>query len=75
MLNKRLSGSCCGGRTFDTTRPGFESNHPQLLMNIYLLLIVSRKDENNEKEAENGPLKNLWSGIQTYNSLENEALA
>ena len=36
--------------------PGFESSHRQLLLNIYLLLTVCRKDENKEKEAGNGPI-------------------
>ena len=35
--------------------PGFESSHRQLLLNIYLLLTVCRKDENKEKEVANGP--------------------
>ena len=30
--------------------PGFESSHRQLLLNIYLLLTVCRKDENKEKK-------------------------
>ena len=34
---------------------GFESSHWQLLLNIYLLLTVCRKDENKEKGAGNGP--------------------
>ena len=52
-------GSGCGavGRAVasNTRGPGFESSHWQLLLNIYLLLTVCRKDENKEKEAENGP--------------------
>ena len=39
----------------DTRGPGFESSHRQLLLNNYLLLTVCRKDENKEKEAQNGP--------------------
>ena len=39
----------------DTRGPGFESSHRQLLLNIYLLLTVCRKDENKEKEARSGP--------------------
>ena len=54
-------GSGCGavGRVVasDTRGPGFESSHRQLLLNIYLLLTVCRKDENKEKEAGNGPFK------------------
>ena len=46
-------GSGCGavGRAvaYDTRRPRFESSHRQLLLNIYLLLTVCRKDENKEK--------------------------
>ena len=46
-------GSGCGavGRAvaYDTRGPGFESSHRQLLLNIYLLLTVCRKDENKEK--------------------------
>ena len=53
-------GSGCGavGRAVasDTRGPRFESSHWQLLLNIYLLLTVCRKDENKEKEAENGPV-------------------
>ena len=45
--------SGCGavGRavTYDTRGPGFDSSHRQLLLNIYLLLTVCRKDENKEK--------------------------
>ena len=52
-------GSGCGavGRAVasNTRGPGFESSHRQLLLNIYLLLTVCRKDENKEKEAGNGP--------------------
>ena len=47
------SGSGCGavGRAvaYDTRGPGFDSSHRQLLLNIYLLLTVCRKDENKEK--------------------------
>ena len=54
-------GSGCGavGRAVasDTRGPRFESSHRQLLLNIYLLLTVCRKDENKEKEAGNGPFK------------------
>ena len=54
-----LMGSGCGavGRVVasNTRGPGFESSHRQLLLNIYLLLTVCRKDKNKEKEAANGP--------------------
>ena len=59
-------GSGCGavGRAVasDTRGPGFESSHRQLLLNIYLLLTVCRKDENKGKEAGNGHFfkKNLY---------------
>ena len=36
------------------------SSHRQLLLNIYFLLTVCRKDENKEKEAGNDSLKNLY---------------
>ena len=57
--NQQLSltnlGSGCGavGRAvaFDTRGPGFDSSHWQLLLNIYLLLTVCRKDENKEKRS------------------------
>ena len=56
---KKVKGSGCGavGRAVasDIRGPGFESSHWQLLLNIYLLLTVCRKDENKEKEAGNGP--------------------
>ena len=52
MTNTFL-GSGCGavGRAvaYDTRGPRFESSHRQLLLNIYLLLTVCRKDENKEK--------------------------
>ena len=52
-------GSGCGavGRVVvsNTRGPRFKSSHRQLLLNIYLLLTVCRKDENKEKEARNGP--------------------
>ena len=35
--------------------PKFESSHQQLLLSIFLLLTICRKDENKEKEAGNGP--------------------
>ena len=63
MINKQLGnlGQCCGavGKAVAsyTRGLGFESSHWQLLLNIYLLLTVGRKDENKEKEAENGPFK------------------
>ena len=48
-----MEGSGCGavGRVVasNTGGPGFESSHWQLLVNIYLLLPVCRKDENKEK--------------------------
>ena len=47
-------GSGCGavGRAVacNPRGPGFESSHRQLLLNIYLLLTVCRKDENKEKK-------------------------
>ena len=36
--------------------PGFESSHRQLLLNIYLLLTVCRKDENKEKRGREWPI-------------------
>ena len=49
----QVLGSGCGavGRAvaYDSRGPGFESSHRQLLLNIYLLLTVYRKDENKEK--------------------------
>ena len=57
------TGSGCGavGRVVasNTRGPGFESSHRQLLLNIYLLLTVCRKDEN-KKEAANGPFKKYF---------------
>ena len=48
-----FKGSGCGevGRmvAYDTRGPGFESSNRQLILNIYLLLTVCRKDENKEK--------------------------
>ena len=48
-----VQGSGCGAVggvvAYDTRGPGFESSHRQLLLNIYLLLTVCRKDENKEK--------------------------
>ena len=58
IIRVGTGGSGCGavGRAVasDTRGPGFESSHQQLLLNIYLLLTVCRKDENKEKEAGNG---------------------
>ena len=52
-------GSGCGkverAVASKTRGPKFESSHQQLLLNNYLLLTVCSKDENKEKEAENGP--------------------
>ena len=69
-------GSGCGavGRAvaYDTRGPGFESSHRQLLLNIYLLLTVCRKDENKEKEAENGPFfKKTFTLPQGFKKLTN----
>ena len=55
-----LKGSGCGavGRVVAscTRGPGFESSHRQLLLNIYLLLTVCRKNgKRKKKEAANGP--------------------
>ena len=67
------SGSGCGavGRAVASyiRGPGFESSHRQLLLNIYLLLTVCRKDENKEKEAGNGPfLKSILIEWRVLNS-------
>ena len=65
MVNFVFMGSGCGsvGRAVasNTRGPGFESSHRQLLLNIYLLLTVCRKDENKEKEAGNGPIFKKYS--------------
>ena len=47
--------------------PGSNPVIGNFYLNIYLLLTVCRKDENKEKEAENGPFfkKNCWKNI-TY---------
>ena len=54
-------GSGCGavGRAVacNTRGPGFESSHQQLLLNIYLLLTVCRKDKNKEKRGREWPIK------------------
>ena len=68
-----MVGSGCGavGRVVasDTRGPGFESSHRQLLLNIYLLLTVCRKDENKEKEAGNGPFFKKRSNCTTTCAL------
>ena len=55
----KIVGSGCGavGRAVasHSRGPGFESSHRQLLLNIYLLSTVCRKDENKEKDAGNDP--------------------
>ena len=52
-LTFHFLGSGCGavGRAvaYDTRGPRFKSSHWQLLLNIYLLLTVCRKDENKDK--------------------------
>ena len=49
---------------YNTRGPGFEFSHRQLLLNIYLLLTVCRKDKNKEKGAGNGPfLKRDWPQV------------
>ena len=74
-------GSGCGafGRVVasNTRGPGFESSHWQLLLNIYLLLTVCRKDENKEKEAGNGPffLKKSTVPKRLFKNTENRDLA
>ena len=50
-------GSVDSAVTSDSGGPGFESSPRQLLLTNYLLLTASRKDEIQEKEAGNGPLK------------------
>ena len=54
--NGPLQGSGCGavGRAvaYDARGPEFESSHRQLLLNIYLLLTVCRKDENKKRGRE-----------------------
>ena len=58
--NWEKAGSGCGTVdstvASDTRGPGFESSHRQLL--LFNLFTVSRKHENKEKEAGNGPLQN-----------------
>ena len=53
LLLTPFEGSGCGavGRAvaYDTRVPEFESSHWQLLLKIYLLLTICRKDENKEK--------------------------
>ena len=60
ITNNVSLGSGCGavGRAVasGTRGPGFKSSHPQLLLNIYLLLIVCRKDENKEKRGREWPI-------------------
>ena len=74
-------GSGCGavGRTVasETRGPRFESSHRQLLLNIYLLLTVCRKDKNKEKEAGNGPEKkrNTFASLITMKMLSQNAFA
>ena len=36
-----------------------DSSHRQLLMNQYIMLSICRKDESEEEETRNGPLKKL----------------
>ena len=66
-------GSGCGavGRavTSYTIGPGFVSNHWQLLLDIYLLLTICRKDENKEKEAQNH-ICQTWHVFPTVGSKQ-----
>ena len=61
FVNDSFIDSGCGpvGRAvaYDSRGPGFESSHRQLLLNIYLLLTVYRKDENKEKRPGMAHLK------------------
>ena len=57
---------CCGcgavGRVVasDTRDPQFESSHRQWnIWNVFICQLLSRKDENKEKEAGNGPFKKM----------------
>ena len=43
--------------------PGSNPVIRNFYLNIYLLLTVCRKDENKEKEAENGQFKESWRQI------------
>ena len=58
--NVKISGSGCGAVVravaSDTRGHGFESSHWQLLLNIYLLVIVCRKDENKRKRGWEWPI-------------------
>ena len=53
-------GSGCGavGRAVasKTRGPGFKNSHRQLLLNIYLLITVCRKEENKEKRGRDLPI-------------------
>ena len=55
-----FQGSGCGavGRVVasDTRGPEFESSHWQLLLNIYLVLTISRKDEKLRKRGRVCPI-------------------
>ena len=59
-FNNLCLGSGCGtvGRAVacNTRGPGFESSHWQLLLNIYFLLTVCRKDENKKKRGREWPI-------------------
>ena len=65
-------GSGCGtvGRpeSSDARGPGFKSSHWQLLLNVYLLFTVCRKDGHQEKEAyfvQKSKVKKLKSAFPT----------
>ena len=56
-------GSSCGsvgiGVTSNNRGLRLDSSHWQLLMNQYIMLSICRKDESEEEETGNGPLKKL----------------
>ena len=60
MNSNKINSGCgtvCRAVASNSRWPGFESNHWQLLIKVYLLFTVCRKYENKEKETGNSPFK------------------
>ena len=63
LIGQWLCGSVGREVAYNTRGPRFDSSHRQLLLNIYLLLTVCRKDENKEKRPGMAHLLKLWLRI------------
>ena len=56
----------------DTRDPQIEFRHRQNFLNLICVSTVSRKDENKQKRARNGPLKKVFTPYEIESTLKNK---